>query len=35
MRVPLLARLTSLPMIAIGAAAGMIVAGILALIGGS
>jgi hypothetical protein len=35
MRVPLLAKVTSLPMIAIGAALGLIVAGILAVIGGS
>jgi hypothetical protein len=35
MRFPLLARLTSLPAIAVGAALGMTVAGILAVIGGS
>jgi hypothetical protein len=35
MRVPLLAKLTSLPVIAMGAALGMLVAGILAVIGGS
>lgn len=35
MRIPLLAKLTSLPAIAIGAALGMIVAGVLAVVGGS
>ncbi len=35
MRVPLLAKLTSLPVIAMGAALGMLVAGILAVVGGS
>lgn len=34
MRAPLLAKLTSLPMIATGAALGMIVAGVLAVVGG-